>query len=83
MQKYAKPLGALNPFGAVRLTLPPGDHSLTLKQARALHRHLDWAIKAHERDYAKFVRRLTKTNPYRKLLRGGIFNPQPEIRGVK
>lgn len=89
IKKLAKPLSALNPFGAVKISLPPSqifqsaldERNLSLKTAKTLYRHLGWAIKAHERDFAKFVRGLTKTSPYRKILRGGKF--PSEIRGVK
>lgn len=90
--KYAESLGALNPFGAVRLALPPGYsflndpklHSLNLKDAKKLHRELGVAIRKHERAHSKFVRSLTKNSPFKQVLKGGVWSGAGnEIRGVK
>lgn len=91
MKKFAEPLGALTPFGAVRVFMPDCTLSgpiernfcLSQKDAKKLYRQLGSAIKKQEKDYAKFVRTLTKRSPFKQLLKGGKFSPSPEIRGVK
>lgn len=91
MRKFAQSLGPLNPFGAVRITLPPEysfiddprTHSLNLKNAKKLYRNLGTAIRQHEREQKKFVRNLIRSSPFKQILKGGIFPPRSEIRGVK
>lgn len=91
MKRFAEPRHPLDPFGAVRLDLPPcpffptgsNSHSLRLKDAKKLHKNLGRAIREYEKGYTKLIRSLTKSSPFKRLLHGRKFSPAPEIRGVK
>jgi len=75
MKKFAEPLGALNPFGAVCINRPDemlpidSNFNFSLKDAKALYRQLGAAIRKHERSQSKLVRSILKSNPWKKILR--------------